>query len=97
MNERMPISAESRVARAEHVRSRRFDDDLVMIDLEGGEYFSLDAIGARMWELLTSGETPAKVAATLAREYVASEDVILEDCTKLVEELVKRRLAVVLP
>ncbi len=94
MSERSSLH-ERRVAAAEHVRCRRFDDDLVMIDLEGGEYFALDPVGARMWDLLMSGKTPADVGASLAAEYEAGEDEIRRDCTKLVDELLERGLLVV--
>ncbi len=94
MSERANLH-EHRVAAAEHVRCRRFDDDLVMIDLEGGEYYALDAVGARMWDLLMSGKTPADVGAALSAEYEAGEDEILRDCTTLVNELLERGLLVV--
>jgi hypothetical protein len=84
-----------RVAAAEHVRCRRFDGDLIMVDLEGGEYFALDAIGGRMWDLLVSGKTPTEVGATLGAEYEASEDEIFRDCTSLADELLRRGLLVV--
>jgi hypothetical protein len=95
MKERGSVGPDSRVAPAEHVRFRAFDDDLVMVDLQGGQYFALDVVGARMWELLTSGKTPAQVAATLTAEYDATEEDILRDCIRLTDELLKHRLLVV--
>jgi hypothetical protein len=97
MSQETPGVRESRVAAAEHVRCRRFDDDLVMVDLEGGEYFALDAVGGRMWDLLVSGKTPAEVGAILVVEYDSTEDQISHDCAKLVEGLLERRLLVVRP
>jgi|SRR5580658_1251359 hypothetical protein len=88
---------DTRVEAAEHVRCRRFDEDLVMVDLEGGEYFALDAVGGRMWDLLVSGKTPAEVGAILVAEFEASEGEILHDCVRLVDDLLKRRLLVVRP
>jgi hypothetical protein len=95
MKERTSIGPDGRVAAARHVRCRRFGDDLVMVDLEGGEYFALDTVGARMWDSLVSGNTPAEVAVALSTEYEADEDEILRDCTKLAAELLKRGLVVV--
>jgi hypothetical protein len=95
MSERAVIDSYGHLAVAEHVRSRRFDDDLVLVDLEGGEYFALDAVGGRMWDLLVSGKTPAEVGAILAVEYDAEADPIALDCVKLAENLVRRGLLVV--
>ncbi len=88
------MSAANRVVAAEHVRCRQFDDELVIVDLAGGEYFALDAIGMRMWSELISGKTPAEVAAALASEYSADEEQIARDCAALVDELLQRRLLV---
>jgi hypothetical protein len=94
MNKEPNIGPSVRVAASQYVRCRAFDNDLVMVDLQGGEYFALDEIGARMWQLLTAGSTPAEVSATLASEYDAAQDKILGDCTKLADELLKRGLLV---
>ncbi len=88
------IGKDGRVALADHVRCRSFDEDLVVVDLERGEYVALDLMGARMWELLAAGRSPAEVGASLATEYDASEEDILRDCTRLADELVGRGLFV---
>jgi hypothetical protein len=80
---------------ATHVRWRRFDEDLVMIDLAGGEYYALDAVGARMWDLLVSGKTPTQAGLALASEYEAGQETIVSDCTRLANELIERGLLVV--
>ena len=46
-------------------------DELVILDLQGGEYFALDWIGSRMWESLVAGKTPGEVAADLAADCAA--------------------------
>jgi hypothetical protein len=94
MNQRSGVGTDARVSAAEHVRCRQFDNDLVMVDLQGGEYFALNAVGARMWDLLTSGKTLAEVAEALAAEYEAGQDEIFSDCKKLADELLTRGLLV---
>jgi hypothetical protein len=94
MSEGTVSAGDGRLAAAEHVRCRRFDDDLVMVDLEGGEYFALDAVGWRMWDLLVLGKTPTEVGAIFATEFEATQDEICRDCVKLADELLRRRLLV---
>ncbi len=94
MNERSGVGMDARVSAAEHVRCRQFDNDLVMVDLQGGEYFALNTVGARMWDLLTSGKTLAEAAEALAAEYDAGQDEIFRDCKKLADELLTRGLLV---
>jgi hypothetical protein len=95
MTERATIGIHSRLVASEHVHARRFEDDIVMIDLHGGEYYALDAVGARMWELLTTGRSPNEVATLLLAEYDVHRDQVLRDCMQLVDELVSRNLLVV--
>jgi hypothetical protein len=94
MSEHSLVDPDVRVAASEHVRSRQFDDELVIVDLEGGEYFALDAIGASMWSALVAGKTPAQVAVELAAKYEAEEKQVLGDCVRLVGDLVGRGLLI---
>jgi hypothetical protein len=94
MNALPSIGPHDRVAPAKNVHSRRFDDDLVIVDLKRGEYYALDAVGAGMWQLLVSGKTPAEVGSAIAVEYDSTEEVIVRDCLTLAENLVERGLLV---
>jgi hypothetical protein len=76
------------------VHARVFDGDLVILDLANGAYFSLDPVGARMWEGLTAGRPPQAIAEKIAEEYDVSAARALEDLSALVEQLVSRRLLV---
>jgi hypothetical protein len=71
-----------------------FDGDLVILDLANGEYFSLDPVGARMWEGLAAGQSPEAIAETIAREYDVNVDRARGDLSSLVDQLVSRRLLV---
>ncbi len=54
----MPISFAQRVVAPESVMIRTFDDgESVLLHLETEHYFGLNAVGSRMWELLTTSES----------------------------------------
>lgn len=88
----MKAGREDHVTIPDHVRVRQFDDELVILDLSAGEYFSLSGSGARIWLALASGMTPAQIASSLVDEYEVQEDTLLADCLSLVDELLHRRL-----
>ena len=67
-------------------------DEVVVLDMAGGEYFSLDAVGAKVWKDLIDGESVAQVIASLAGEYAADVPRIEADVLALVAELISRRL-----
>jgi len=83
---------ETRVAMSKHVHAREFDGDLILLDLEAGEYFALNSVAATMWTELMRGSTAREVAATLSSVFEASTEDLLRDCVSLVDELLRRGL-----
>jgi hypothetical protein len=75
-----PVGPDARFAPASHVHCRRFDDELVVLDLESGDYFALNETAARMWERFSGGSSPREVAAELASESGDSLERITSDC-----------------
>jgi hypothetical protein len=75
-----------------HVAARRVGEETVIIDLEGGSYFGLDSVGARIWELIGRGMDLADVRDTLLSEYDVTVDRLEGDLLKLIDELTARRL-----
>jgi hypothetical protein len=45
----------------------------VLVDLQGGRYYGLNAIAARIWGLLTEGASRPLILATIAKEHELSE------------------------
>ena len=91
----MSIGENGRVCIGANVHLREFDGELVLLDLAGGNYFGLDAIGARMWKHLAEGASPAEVASQLVNEYDIDQPRLLADIITLADELLVRGLVVV--
>jgi len=70
-----------------HVHAKRFDDEVVILDLERGVYFGLDDVGATMWEAFVAGKSPAEVAETLAGTYETSREQLELDACALAGRL----------
>jgi len=84
-----------RVTVAEHVYTETVEDETVLLELESGQYYGLDAVGSRLWQLLTElGSTDAVVAAA-AEEFDATPAELRNDIANLVHELADRKLVVV--
>ncbi len=86
------IGRDDVLAEVERVHARRFDDEVVVLDLNGGDYFTLNATGARIWEGLVSGRTPAQVGQDLAIEFDVEYEQAVSDCVSLAVDLVARGL-----
>lgn len=74
-------------ARNSRTISGRLHDELVMMDIEQGRYFSLNPVATRIWELLETPSDIAEICKRLMDEY----DVEVEQCraevSKVLEEL----------
>ncbi|HET7433866.1 MAG TPA: PqqD family protein [Thermoanaerobaculia bacterium] len=69
-------------------------DELVLLDYDRGIYYGLDAVGARLWELIAAGEPLPSVIETLLGEYDVSREEVTNDAQRLVGELRERGLLV---
>ena len=78
---------------AQSVMIRTFDDgESVLLHLETEHYFGLNAVGSRMWELLTTSESIDAAYATLLEEYEVEPDVLRADLETLIGKLADGQL-----
>ena len=68
------------------------DGEVIIIQLERGNYFSLSGSGARLWALLISGHTPAEAAVLLGEHYGMPPSEMERWVGELVQELVEEGL-----
>ena len=68
------------------------DDEAVLLNVETGVYFGLDAVGARIWELLTQGATEADIVNQLLVEYDVSPAQVGKDVREFVHVLASKGL-----
>ncbi|HZU84816.1 MAG TPA: PqqD family protein [Polyangiaceae bacterium] len=79
---------------ADAVHTRLFDDELVILDLAKGQYFSLDPIGVLLWSGLEAGRPIEQIAADVATQYDVDASRALADLIALGDELVAEGLMV---
>ena len=74
------------------VRLTKSADGGVLLDVEQGAIFSLNAVGLRILELLQQGQTTASVVNRISREFGAPEQLVLEDVEGFLQSLAERGL-----
>ena len=77
------------VSKNTDVITQRVREETVLFDMATGNYYSLNELGARTWELLDGNRTIGDVAEILASEYDAPIEIIHEDLQSLVDKLLK--------
>lgn len=80
-----------------NVLIRFLDQESVLLNLETERYFGLDAVGTRMWQVLTAAPNVEAALAQLLEEYDAPEERLRTDLASLLEHLVENGLIAMQP
>jgi hypothetical protein len=70
------------------IHSRRFDGELILLDLGAGKYFSLDEVGAVIWEHLCQGKSAGEVVQQILQTYEVDGERARRDVERIAGELV---------
>lgn len=62
--------------------SGRLHDEIIMMDLDQGKYFSLNAVATQIWDFLGESKAIDEICSLLMDQY----EVDLDECCKEVEE-----------
>jgi hypothetical protein len=84
----MPIiTLNSIVSIADEQISSDLAGEAIILDLKSGVYYSLDLIGARIWELMEVPRKVSELVEILVAEYEVSQTQCLRDVTVLLTDL----------
>lgn len=67
-------------------------EEAVILDLTAGVYYGLNAVGARVWNLIQQPRTVRQIQDTILEEYDVDADRCERDVFALLKELVGREL-----
>ncbi len=81
------VTIDTVLVRTDHCLSSEVGDELVMMDVESGQYFSLDAIGCDIWNRLERQVRVGDLCAALEQAYAAPLEVITADVLRLLDRM----------
>lgn len=81
------VDQNSVFGRRDRVIVQQVEDQAVLLDIESGEYFALNAVGKRVWDLCDGTRTVVQVAGAICSDYDVLEDEALTDAAALLEAL----------
>lgn len=67
-------------------------EECVMMSIEAGSYYGLNAVGSRIWELLESPKTVAQLCTQICEEFEVDERTCEDAVVKFVDDLIKNRI-----
>ena len=86
------MGPESRPRRRDDVLAQGAGETVILLTPDSGEYFTLNEVGGRIWELSDGSRSVAEIAGVLADEYEAPVDEIRTDALEVLGELAEARL-----
>jgi hypothetical protein len=78
--------------RSELITYKVVDGQAILLNLENGTYFSLNAVGTDFWDRLDGQQTIAQHATVIAEDYHTDLVQVSADLLELAEELYEIRL-----
>lgn len=90
-----PIPDDSVVSRRTDLPTQELDGDLVMADVQAGQFYGLGGSARRIWELLKTPSTLSALCKTLTAEYDVPMDECRADVQEFLGQLVKAGLITV--
>ena len=66
---------------------RELDGEAVILNLDTGMYFGLDAVGTRIWQLLDTHKSLRRTLQALEEEFDAPPDQLTADLTAFDDQL----------
>ena len=74
------------------VRSTRNEDGGIVLDIDHGQMFRLNPVGALILESLGKGCAEAEIAQEIARQYNISEETAFADIREFLQSLEEHKL-----
>jgi hypothetical protein len=88
---------EPHVQRAGNLPAAYVGDSLLMMSTEMGQYFCLNGVGARIWDLLEQPIAPAALVERLVAEYEVPAELCAAQLTAFLNGLRERKLLTDIP
>ena len=74
------------------VRSTRNEDGGIVLDIDHGQMFRLNPVGALILESLGQGRTETEITKEISREYSISEETAVADVREFLKSLEEHKL-----
>jgi hypothetical protein len=86
-NQPSTLNLKQTIALAPDVISQEVSGETVLLDLESENYFGLDEVGTRIWQLIKETNDLNSIYNTLLGEYEVSGERLQQDLTVLLSEI----------
>ena len=82
-----PVTMETTVVRADDLSIAELDGEMVVLDVQSGQYYGLNEVGARILQLTDKQITLQHVVDQLLEEYEVSTEKLRADVIRFVRKM----------
>lgn len=89
---RNQINLDTVISRRDALLSNNLGNDVVMMDIEQGNYYGLEAVAARIWELTEQPVSVNSLCVNLMAEYDISPEKCREEVVEFLDDLLQHKI-----
>lgn len=86
------INLNTVLKKSEDVPSKRVDDEIMLLNLDNGDYFSLNEVGFFIWDNIDGKKQLSKINSKLSKSYKIKEETAEKDTLDFANSLHKKNL-----
>ncbi len=91
----MRIGPESLLQRKDRVLVQRAADQWILLNVESGQYYALDEVSGRVWDLCDGTRDVSKVVEAICADFDAPAETVREDVLAFLDEMAEEKLVLV--
>ena len=84
----MPLTSDAIVVVSKNQLASSIAGETVILGISAGRYYGLDAVGARIWQLIQAPGSVAEIVRTIVGEYEVDRERCEADVLALLQQLV---------
>lgn len=88
----MPLGEKSLIIKNSSIVSTAMDNEAVLLNIDTGDYYTLNTTGSRVWEMIDGTKTVLDLVEEIVSRFEVSKDKAREDILNLLKELMKENL-----
>ena len=83
----MKISLDTIIKRSDELVHSDMDGETVMMSIEQSQYYGLDSVGTRIWDLIEQEMSVRDICAALMAEYDVDESQCQQDVIRFLQDM----------
>jgi len=89
------ITTNSIIERNDDIIQAEIDGEIVMMSVDNGEYYGLDTVASRIWEMIEAPLSVSAICEQLVGEYDVTEETCLNDVLGFLKDMFENKVILI--